>query len=410
MRWHTGCGCASLVDVAIGRQFPGPLEHARELVNACGWNATSYQILNTGIRHWFSKAPPAVVGYTRRHDVLLVAGVPVCEAKVLNVVCEKFEAFAQRSGCRVCYVCAEERPRNILTSSRRHAAIVLGAQPVWNPRTWSDIVRSRASLRAQLHRARNKGVIVEPMASGPAAGDPELRSILDQWVRARPLPPLHFLAKPDIFAGVMADRRVLVARRRGKAVAFLVASPVKARKGCLVELLARSSAAPNGSSELLIDTAMRLLAGEGSEYVTLGLVALAHANDAEIRGNPAWLRPLMYFARAHANRFYNFQGIEHFRLKMAPDRWEPVYAISNERHFSPGTLYAMGAAFSGIPPWAAIAIGIAKAGRDELRRLARAAQVARSLPAALLRSGDRSPRPSCDSFSSTRIPPTNLDL
>jgi hypothetical protein len=54
-------------------------------------------------------------------------------------------------------------------------------------------------------------------------------------------------------------------------------------------------------------------------------------------------------------------------VKMAPDRWETIYAIANRPQFSPRSLYAMGAAFSGIPPWAAIGIGAAKAVRDELR-------------------------------------------
>lgn len=371
-QYPEGQRCASLMDVGfIEQKFPPSLDLARDLVNAYGWNATSYQILHTRMHHWFSGTHPAVVGYTRRYDVLVAAGAPVCQAESLAAICDQFEDFAARQGCRVCYVCAEERLRALVARSPRHAVIALGAQPVWNPQGWPNITRRRASLRAQLHRTRNKEVIVELMDAANAATDPELRSILREWLGGRLLPPLHFLVEPNVLEGVMADRRVLVARRHGKAVAFLVASPAKVRNGYLIELLARSSAAPNGSSELLVDAAMRLLAGEGCEYVTLGLVGLAHAADNEIRGNPAWLRALMYFARAHANRFYNFRGIERFRLKFAPDRWEPVYAISNERRFSPGTLYAVGAAFSGIPPWAAIAMGIAKAGHEELKRARR---------------------------------------
>ena len=64
----------------------------------------------------------------------------------------------------------------------------------------------------------------------------------------------------------------------------------------LVELVARSPHARNGSSELLIDYAMLRLAAEGFRYATLGLVALAHAADKEIQNNPGWLRMLMYFA------------------------------------------------------------------------------------------------------------------
>jgi phosphatidylglycerol lysyltransferase len=214
-------------------------------------------------------------------------------------------------------------------------------------------------------------VVVEAIGSEGAGANPELRAVLRQWIKGRRLPPLHFLTEPNVLDGLLTDRVILLARRKGTPVAFLVASPVSARKGYMVELLARSAAAPNGSSELLIDAAMRRFAEQGCEYVTLGLVALAHAADEEIRGNPVWMRMMMYFARAHANRFYNFRGLERFRVKMAPERWETVYAISNEPRFSIRSFYAMGGAFSGIPPWAAIAIGFAKAVGAEFRAVRR---------------------------------------
>jgi phosphatidylglycerol lysyltransferase len=299
---------------------------------------------------------------------MLVAGGPVCETSALAAVCDELESFARGQRRRVCYVCAEERLRTLFASSPRHAIAALGAQPVWNPRLWPAVVDRRRSLRAQLHRAINKGVRIESQDAGTASVDTDLRRVLREWVEGRRLPPLHFLVEPEILDGVLQDRALMVARRDDRAVAFLVASPVHARSGYLIELLARSSAAPNGTSELLIDSAMRRFAREGCQFVTLGLVALAHAADEQIRRNPHWMRMMMYFARAHANRFYNFLGLEHFRAKMLPDQWQTVYAISNERRFSPGTLYAIGGAFSGIPPWAAIAIGVGKAVRDELLR------------------------------------------
>ncbi|MBX5494189.1 MAG: DUF2156 domain-containing protein [Bryobacteraceae bacterium] len=278
--------------------FSPSVELARELVIRHGWNATSYQILNPGIEHWFSPRHQAVVGYTRRADMLLVAGAPVCAGEALPAVCDEFEAFARQQGRRVCYVCAEERLRALFARSSHHATVALGAQPAWNPLNWSEVVRNRPSLRAQLHRAANKGLVVEAVSPARAAADPGLRRILLEWVAGRPLPPLHFLVEPNVLDGVLTDRLILTARRHGVQVAFLVASPARARAGYLIELLARSSSAPNGLSELLIHTAMRLLAAEGCRYVTLGLVALAHAADEAIRRNPRWLRTLMYYARA----------------------------------------------------------------------------------------------------------------
>jgi phosphatidylglycerol lysyltransferase len=350
------------------RVLSAATERARELVMSHGWNSTCCQILYPGMQHWFSASKAAVVGYVRRGDVLLAAGAPVCEEAVLGAVCREFELFATELGCKVCYVCAEDRLRRVFAGSANHTSVAIGAQPVWDPRQWPRITQTRASLRAQLSRSRNKGVGVEMIPTDEAASHPELRRVLHNWLDSRGLPPFHFLVEPDVLSGIPADRVVLAAMKNNKPVAYLVASPIEARKGYQVELLARSNEAPNGTTEMLIDAAMLRFADEDRSFVTLGLVALARAADDEIQRNPLWLRSLMRFARAHANRFYRFQGLEQFRRKMAPRAWEPVFAISNERRFSPWTLYNMGAAFAGIPPWQAIGIGIAKAARQELHR------------------------------------------
>jgi phosphatidylglycerol lysyltransferase len=348
------------------------LASARRLVLDHGHNATAYQILNPGLAHWFSPDGTGVVGYTRRGRVLLAAGEPVCGAAELGRVAGDFERFAQALGCRVCYVCAESRLRQHLALSNRHCAIALGAQPIWNPSAWSAQLARNAGLRAQLHRARNKGVSVELSVRCAASG--ELARVQSEWLRSRTLPPMEFLAAPSALAGILADRLLFVARRGCEVVAFLVASPVRARNGYLVELLARTSAAPNGTSELLIDRAMRHFAAAGAGFATLGLVALAARAKPALRANPPWLRLLMGLARAHANRFYNFRGLERFRAKLMPQAWEPVYAIANCPRFTPAMLYAAGQAFAGISPWRAIGLGMLKALGQELQGLRQLAQ------------------------------------
>ena len=344
---------------------------ARELVMTYGWNTTAYQILNPGLVHWYAVGDRAVVGYVRRGAVLLVAGAPVSALDSLRAVAIEFEEFARTQGCRVCYVCAADRLRDLLADSNRHAAVVIGAQPVWDPRRWTAMLAGNRALRAQLNRARNKHVTIESLP--PAAGrhDAQLQRVLAAWLATRALPPLHFLVEPHTLAGAVADRILLIARRAGAIVAFLVASPVPARNGYLIEQVARAPYAPNGTSELLIDAAMRRFAADGRAYATLGLVALSTNADPLRARNPLWLRALITFARAHANRFYNFRGLERFRHKLMPERWETIYAISAERRFSIGTLYAMGAAFSGIAPWRAVARGAWRALVHEARSLRR---------------------------------------
>jgi phosphatidylglycerol lysyltransferase len=342
---------------------------AHELVMTYGWNTTAYQILNPGLEYWYASHEPAVVAYTRRQNVLLVAGAPVCAAAALETVSAAFERFAGTQGCRVCYVCAAERLRLIAAESSRHSSLIVGAQPVWNPHGWVRLVNTRRSLRAQLARARNKGVTIESIPCKEGRDNLELESVLTEWLQSRGLPPLHFLVEPQTLKGEVADRLLLIARRGGSIVAFLVASPIVARNGFLIEQVARAPRAPNGVSELLIDAAMTRFAADGHVYVTLGLVALSNHAVGVRAINPWWFRLGVNLARAHANRFYNFRGLEHFRTKMAPDYWETIYAISNEQRFSLRTLYAMGEAFSGISPWRALGLGVLRALGEELRRL-----------------------------------------
>ena len=87
--------------------------------------------------------------------------------------------------------------------------------------------------------------------------------------------------------------------------------------------------------------------------------------------NPLWLRVLLRLVRAHGRRFYNFEGLDRFKAKFQPERWEPVYAIVNERHFSSGALYAIAAAFSDRSPLSTIARALWRAGQTELRWLRR---------------------------------------
>ena len=185
---------------------------ARELVMTYGWNATAYQTLNPGLRHWFAAGVPAVVAYTRRQNTMLVAGAPVCGADALRTVGAQFERFAGQQGCRVCYVCAAERLRDLMADSDAHATVVIGAQPVWHPQEWPALIASRRSLRAQLARARNKGVMIESIPCSQAINNAELDHVREEWLHARGLPPLHFMVEPRVLRSGGGDRVVFAAR------------------------------------------------------------------------------------------------------------------------------------------------------------------------------------------------------
>lgn len=334
-----------------------------------GWNATAYQILNPGIALWFPTAEDGVVGYVRHRRTLVVAGAPVCALDRLESLAGEFVAAAHSRRLRVCYFGAGERLEARYARDSNWSRVLLGAQPVWDPRYWQEAVAKRSSLRAQFNRARNKGVRVSEWPSAVAEDHPALRRCLSEWLATRNLPPLHFLVEPETLSRLQ-DRRVLVAHRRGsEVIAFTVLSPVPDRNGWLVEQIVRGFSAPNGTAELLIDAAMRAVGASGATYTTLGLSPLSERARLEPLRQPIWLRLVLEWVRLHGARFYNFGGLETFKAKFNPEVWEPIYAIGEGSSFSPRDLYAIAGAFSGGAPLKLVLVALIRAGRQELAGL-----------------------------------------
>src|SRR5688500_3886031 len=339
---------------------------ARDLVMKYGWNTTCFQIVNPGIEYWFGEDGESVVGYVSSSGVRVVAGAPVCAERALPSVTAAFENDSTTTGLSVVYFGAEARLESVLRDDPDHSHVLLGAQPVWHPAEWPDIVARHSSIRAQINRARNKGVVVNEWPLERAHDNHELRECLRSWLESKGLPPLHFVIEPETLTR-LENRRVFVAEVNGNVAAFLVLSPIPERSGWLAEQFPHRPGAPNGTVELMMDAAFRVLAEDNCEYITLGLSPLSKRAKIEPFDNPVWLKLLLGWMRRHGQRFYNFEGLDRFKSKLMPAYWEPVFAISNEPQFSGKTLYAIAAAFTENHPFRVLVLGLKKALLAEMR-------------------------------------------
>jgi phosphatidylglycerol lysyltransferase len=344
------------------------LADATRLVLNHGWNSTCFQILNPGIQHWFSKDGDAVVGFVRAKAYRVVAGAPVCKLERLHSVVAEFEEDATAAGEHVTYFLAEARLEGELGSSKKHSFVLLGAQPVWTPANWQTIIAQNRSLRAQLNRARNKGVVVTEWPAEKATANPQLQHCLDAWLDSKGLPALHFMVEPDTL-GRLEHRRIFVAEHNATVVGFINLSPVPVRNGWLFEQFPHRPGSPNGTVELMVHHAMLALAEADSDYATLGLAPLSTRAKIEPFDNPMWLRIFLAWLRKHAQRFYNFDGLDAFKAKLKPERWEPVFGITNEPDMSLATLRAIASAFSGGHTASMVAGGLWKASVAESRNV-----------------------------------------
>jgi phosphatidylglycerol lysyltransferase len=51
--------------------------------------------------------------------------------------------------------------------------------------------------------------------------------------------------------------------------------------------------------------------------------------------------------KIHGRRFYNFEGLDTFKAKFKPSRWEPVYMVLQRPDHAWRALIAIGGAFGG---------------------------------------------------------------
>ncbi len=287
-------------------------ERALTIVRRHGWNAHSFQVTNDGFGRFFDG--DALVGYADTGSAWVGAGAPIAEHRRLLAVAEAFRRAAEAAGRRVCFFGSGTRFVGAATTWR---ALALGAQPLWTVEGWRDRAVHVRSIRAQLHRARAKGVTVRRVdATDLGALHGKTAEVLRAWLDDRRMPPMGFLVEPRPFER-LGERTLFVAEREGAIVAALGAAPIYARGGWLVETIARLPEAPNGTNELLIDAAVEAAWAAGVSFVTLGMVPLAGERV------PRFLRAI----RAVMRPFYDFRGLEAFRARLRPDSWETLYLV-----------------------------------------------------------------------------------
>lgn len=340
------------------------LEEVRNHVLRYGWNSTCFQVVNPGMAHWWSADRSGLVGYVKSGRLAVVAGAPICDEEKLPRIVDEWTEECRRSGLTPCYFGAEERLHSALKSRDGYSQVVLGCQPEWSPQELVERIHSTPSLRAQLNRAKNKGLCVSEWPTEKAVNHPELRTVLQSWLETRGLPTMRFLVEPDTL-GSLEGRRVFVAEHRGRVVAFLVLCPSPCRKGWLTEEFPRLKSAPNGTVESLLNLAAETVHSEGSSYLTMGIIPLLTIEDPV--SEPRWLKPIRSWAKAHHMRFYNFRGLFEFKNKFRPAHWTPVLVVIKDTRFKFSHLRSLVKAFTVIPPEFALFSGLLRALKTELR-------------------------------------------
>ena len=278
-----------------------------------GSEATSFQTLETGYAYFF-QGNDACVAYVDTGGAWVAAGAPISAPSARAEVVSAFLSAARCAGKRAIFFATEQPLSDSLGQPLR--ALVIGEQPVWDPRTWPTTLAKHRSLREQLRRARAKGVstrALSPSEYGPGETRRGIERVTEHWLGGRAMAPMGFLVNVEPFA-FPSQRCCFVAELHGRVVGFAGLVPVPARNGWFIEDLVRDPKAPNGTGELLVNEAMRWAAASGSGWLTLGLAPLSGE-----------LSRTLHCVSRHTRFLYDFAGIRAYKSKLRPDTWLPLY-------------------------------------------------------------------------------------
>lgn len=284
---------------------------ALTLIRCYGDEATSFQTLEAAYGYFFH-GDDTCVAYFDTGGAWVAAGAPIGPEPQRVAAQSAFVAAARAAGKRAHFF-ASERPLQGLRS------LSIGEQPVWDPQHWAGMVAGHRSLREQLRRARAKGVRVRRVTGSELESGPlreQVTHVIERWLSSRTLAPMGFLVQVEPFT-FGSERCCFVAESGGRVVGFAGLIPIPRRSGWFLEDLLRDPKAPNGTSELLVDAAMRWASSDGCTWLTLGLAPLAGDVPRVLRRIRALSAPL-----------YDFPGLRAYKAKLRPDRWQRVYLCS----------------------------------------------------------------------------------
>jgi phosphatidylglycerol lysyltransferase len=335
--------------------LPPPIAPARilEILRAHGRHATSFQILETGYEYWIDEqaaAPGGLIAYVESGGYRVAAGPPVATPDDLVAVTRRFADATAACGLRALFFCADGEFVAALGADVDALAfdvVPIGEQPEWDPADWNPVGKRFRTLREQVNRARNKGVVIrsippEEMAS--ASTRAEIETVLGQWQDGRPMSAMRFMVDLQPFH-LPEERRYYVAECGGRAVGFLAAIPVFQRNGWFFEDVIRTPDAPNGTVEFLIHTAMFDAKERGDRYVTLGLAPLASIPVGE--GTHRTLRRTLDWCYRRLGRLYQFEGLRSFKDRFRPDGWSQQYLVQVHSDVGVRSFHAVLRAFAG---------------------------------------------------------------
>lgn len=303
-------------------------EHLLRLQKLYGYNAHSLVGISESAKKWFDFKTQSGLTFTEHGKIRLVAGEMLGAEENLQLAVSRFVEQARADKKLVAFLPTTERFARAV-APLGFEAVKIGASPYFDLRTWNPRGNKAKKMRAGVNQARRADVSVEQIFQRNLAFCQEVFDLCESWSNTRRATiKFGWLFELEPFQHAEYKKFFAARNSEGKLVGLLAASPIPARSGWYLEDVLRYENSPNGTTDLLVYEALKILAGEGAKLATLGTSPLARDGaDSLLDGKHALSKKILNFSGENFESIYNFKGLRHFKGKFVPDWWESEYAL-----------------------------------------------------------------------------------
>lgn len=268
-----------------------------------------------------------VICYRDGTRCIITYGDPVCAPKDIPNLTTAFHRYCADLAKDIVYIGTLKSFTQWALNNICGTSIEFGVELTINPQ--QDPKKYEGSngqlLRGKVRHALREGVTVQEFKGDDAILEKQIEDVATAWLAGRKGPQVY-IADVNLFDD-RYGKRWLYATMKGKVVGVVMLSLLKEHKGWLIDRLITNQA-PNGTSELLVTTALDILRAEGCEFVTFGPSPAPKLGEIKGLGNTStWLARKGY---GLAYRFLNLAGRHKFWEKYHPQS-EPCYLMFSRK-------------------------------------------------------------------------------
>lgn len=294
-------------------------------------NSTSDAILEPNCK--FFKIPDleGIIGYQVASNCVVVFGDPLCDWSHTAEFVEAFHANCQKNDLKVVYLNASEKFAKWAIHKSCKALVEFGEELVMDPHC-DPRARTGGNarvVRRKVNHALKEGIVVHEYTTNDPLLEKAMLQVGEDWLNARKGPQVH-ISQLRLFEN-RPGKRWFYAMQGNRMVGIVLLNQLQAREGWLLNHLMHIPKAPNGTPELLLTSALDIVANEGCHFVTFGTVPAAKLGEIIGLSNfSGWFWQMSFRV---IYRVFRLAGLKRFWEKFHPES-ERAYLLFSEPSIS----------------------------------------------------------------------------